>query len=218
MKNAPALALNLAKKETMRIGDKIFKNLQEIIIPFLNNDAKTLDDLQKKRDEIKAIRDEIKTYILKLSRNCDDRLIQDSFLLMHVLHELSHINDAITKILHRRAEKWIDRHYEFSEEGKLEIIKYHKETLEILAQALEVFNSLNMQKAKEIKQKRESLLLQADSIEHNHYERILRENKADIINSKTHLEIINVLNIISEHSFNIVRLFIQENPIYNKEN
>lgn len=209
MLQAPTLAINLAKQETLRLGRKVYESLDEIIVPFMNNDAGTLNDLSQKREENKAIRDEIKLYILRLNRNADEKLTTESFQIMHVLNELSHINDAITKILHRRAEKWIDRHYEFSSEGKSEIINYHKETLLILKNALEIFDTCNLEKARDLKQKKYLLAKEADQIELAHYERLLKENNADLINSKTHLEIVNVLNIISEHSFNIAKVFLQ---------
>jgi len=39
---------------------------------------------------------------------------------------------------------------------------------------------------------------------------LLSESRLDLETSKTHLEIVNALKIISEHSVNIVRYFINK--------
>ncbi len=210
----PTLALNLAKQETLRLGRKVYIITDEILVIFLNNDIQSLDSLALKRDEIKAIRDEIKTYILKLSPYCDEKRINESFQIIHVLQELSHINDVITKILHRRAEKWIDRHYEFSQEGKAEIIQYHKHTLSVFKNALEVFETLNLEKAKDIHKHRNQINEFADQLEKTQYERIIKGNSIDLENSKTHMEIINMLNIITQYSVDMIKPFIPKIDTY----
>ena len=210
MLSTPVLALNLAKQETLRLGRKVYLLTDEIIIAFSNNDTHALQDIFSKRDEVKAIRDEIKSYVLEISKNADEKRLAEIFQMIHVLQELSHINDAITKILHRRAEKWIDRHYEFSLESKNEILDFHKHTLLIFKNALEVFESFNLEKAKEMKKKQKSFYEMVEKMEHSHYERLIQGNTIDLQSSKTQLEIIYSLNAISQNSLNIVRYFVSK--------
>jgi phosphate:Na+ symporter len=216
--SSPIIALHFAKQETLRLGRKIYILTDEIIIAFINNDTHALQDIYSKRDQVKAIRDEIKSYVLAISKNSDERGLVEVFQIIHVLQELSHINDGITKILHRRAEKWIDRHYEFSEESKAEILEFHKNTLVLFKSAIEVFDTFNLEKAKEIKKKKKGLKDMADQLEHSHYERLIRGNTVDVQSSKTQLEIIYSLNAISQNSLNIVRYFISsQEKIMNGE-
>jgi phosphate:Na+ symporter len=214
---SPVIALQFAKQETLRLGRKIYILTDEIIIAFINNDTHALQDIFSKRDEVKAIRDEIKCYVLEISKNSDERGMIEVFQIIHMLQELSHINDGITKILHRRAEKWIDRHYEFSDESKAEILEFHKNTLKLFKSAIDVFETFNLEKAKEIKKKKKGLKEMVDQMEHSHYERLIKGNTADVQSSKTQLEIIYSLNAISQNSLNIVRYFISTQEKVDKK-
>ena len=207
--STPTLAINLAKQETLRLGKKIYILTDEIIIAFSNNNTRALQDIFSKRDELKAIRDEIKIYLLEISKDSDKKRLAEIFQIIHVLQELSHINEAITKILHRRAEKWIDRHYEFSEESRNEILECHKHTLSVFKNALEVFENFNLEKAKELKKKQKLFTEMFERLEHSHFERLVKGNEIDIQSSKTQLEIIHILNAISQNALNIVRNFTQ---------
>jgi len=206
--SSPAIALSLAKQETLRLGRKIYLLTDEIIIAFVNNNTQTLQDIYSKRNELKAIRDDIKLYALQISKNADEKRLSEVFQIIHVLQELSYINDAITKILHRRAEKWIDRHYEFSEPSKDEILAFHKQTLLIIKSALDVFETYNLEKAKELKSKQKEINTKVEELEYSHYERLIEGNAIDMQSSKTQLEIINSLNSISQNALNIVRFFV----------
>jgi len=214
--SSPVLALNLAKQETLRLGRKIYILTDEIIIAFTNNDTHALQDIFSKREEVKSIRDEIKSYLIEISKNVDEKRLKEIFQMIHVVQELSHINDAITKILLRRAEKWIDRHYEFSQESKDEILDIHNNTLKIFKRSLDIFESFNLEKAKELKKKQKEFREMVDSIEHSHYERLIKGNTIDSQSSKTQLEIIYSLNTISQNALNIAHYFVSKMEDYNE--
>ena len=202
---SPALALQLSKQETIRLAKKIYLLTDEIMIVFLNNDFNSLEHIDQKRDEVKAIRDEIKNYSLQICHYADEKRIKEVFQILHVVQELSQINDSITKIMHRRAEKWIDRHYSFSDKSKNEILECHKHTLQIFKNAIETFETYNLQKAKTLKKQKYDFEKMIKMMEQSHFERLISGDVKDIQSSKTQLEIIHILNNITLNSINIVK-------------
>lgn len=210
--SSPALAISLAKQETIRLGSKILRTLDVTLKPFLLNDPKYLDDIIERRIQNKAIRDAIRSYLLKIDNSTTtNKRVSEVFQIIHTVNELSHINDELTKILHRRAEKWIARNYEFSSQGKEEIIDYHQHTKNILHNALNVFKSMNLEEAKKVQKKRKKLSILANTYEKHHYERLVNKNPKEILNAKTYLELVHTFNQIINHSGSIVKTFIDRN-------
>lgn len=207
---APALALNLAKQETLRLSNKVCNSVAEIMQPFIENDKTYIDDLSNKRNEIKIIRDEIKAYLFSIHRKTTNKQqLDETYQMMHALNELSHINDAVTKVLLRRAEKWIQRAYKFSDLQRKEILSYHQRTMQLLESTIELFEEFNLNKAKKIDARFERLSEDADKLTRFHYNRLFKEVNVELENSKTHLELVNTFQIIAMHSRNIANIFTQ---------
>ena len=108
----------------------------------------------------------------------------------------------------KHATKWTEEECDFSEEGKTEIIEFHTLTIQQLRNAVEVFKELNLNKAKKVKDKHKTYRKMADELELQHYERLRDNVQESIESSKYHIELINMLKIISRHSSNIGRIIL----------
>lgn len=200
----PAIAMQLAKEETLRLGRKIQFSLELIIAPFIENNPEYLEKLISYRLEAKKLRDEIKDYLLKISQyDKSQTRSEELFSISHTLNELSHINDALTKILHRRAEKWIERNYEFTDSEKQDIIAYHTKTIQLFNSAMQVFAEYTIEDALKVRKKAKKQSQEALELEKKHYQRLLELETEELTNSKTYLELINMFKIIGEHSVNL---------------
>ncbi|MDA3883246.1 MAG: Na/Pi symporter [Bacteroidales bacterium] len=204
MISQPALAMQLAKEETIRLARKIQVSLELIIAPFLENDPKYLKNLEEQRETAKSIRDEIRSYLLSinLSENSQSR-VQELFAIQKVLTELSHINDELTKVLHRRAEKWIERNYEFTEAERKEITDFHNHSIQLFTSAIHCFGEQNINDVFRIKNEASKQAKSALEIEKAHFMRLLEHEKQEMTNTKTYLELIHMLKTISSHAVNI---------------
>lgn len=201
----PAIAMQLAKEETMRLGRKIQLSLELILRPFIENNSEHLEKLNIQRLESKELRDAIKEYLLQAAQyDSSKQRSEEMFSIIHTLTELSHINDALTKILHRRAEKWIERNYEFTESEKLEIISYHANTIQLYNSAMQVFSVYTIDDALRVRKSAKIQSHAALELEKLHYQRLLDKEQTEQINSKTYLELINMFKIIGEHAANII--------------
>ena len=207
MLDQPAIALQLAKEETIRVGRKIQISLELIIAPFLENNSKYLKNLEAQREEVKSIRDEIRTYLLSIKFRDDSQIrMQELFAISHTLSELSHINDALTKVLHRRAEKWIERNYSFSEAERNDISSFHTNTIQLFTAAMQSFSENNIHDVFRIKDKAKKQVRIALELEKKHFARLLEHEPLETINTKTYLEIINMFKTIGNHAVNISKV------------
>lgn len=202
----PAIALHLAKEETLRLGRKIQINLEMVMFPFLKNNPRYLKNLETQREKIKTLRDEIHNYLLKINLNDQTRSSAEMlFSIEHTLMELSLINDALTRTLRRCAEKWIERNYVFSEEERSALIDFHANTAHLFNQAMQVFNDFTAVDALRIKKNAKQLRRQKLQLELQTYQRLFANESIELSNSKTYVEIINMFKSIGEHANNIVQ-------------
>lgn len=203
--NQPAIAVQLAKEEMMRLSRKIQFSLELILAPFTENKPEYLEELNAQRLLCKDIRDEIKQYLLQINQyDKSTKRSEEIFTLMHTLTELSHINDALTKVLHRRAEKWIERNYNFTESEKNDIRLYHTKTLQLYNSSMQVFADFTIEDALKVRKKAKQQSKEALDLEKSHFQRLLDSENDEFTNSKTYLELINMFKIIGEHSVNII--------------
>lgn len=206
MTSTPSLALNLAKQEIIRMGMIVRAMFSEIHIPFLKKDPSSLGEIYKLEQEVNFLRDSIKTYIMKINReSMNSRQMNESFQLLYSLNEFEKIADIISGDLANRAERWTLKDYDFSEQGKKEIMHFHEKIEKQLKRSLVVFEEANLQKASKMKAKHKEYRLLSRELEKQHYDRIMEGMTESIESSKTHLEILALYSSIDSLATNLAR-------------
>jgi phosphate:Na+ symporter len=205
-----SLALSLAKKETLRMGRLVQNMTEDIIIPYLVKKTEVLNEIAQKEKEVNFLRDQINDYILKITReNLNEERVNESFQLMYTVKEFEQIADIVSSIMIRKAERWSNMDFNFSTEGKNEIVKYHTKTQKQLSRALEVFENVNLEKAKAMKDKYRIYRNMEIELEKQHFERLKNEIVETISSSKTHIELMTMLRAINGHATNIARILLK---------
>ncbi len=205
-----SLALSLAKKETLRMGKLVQNMTGDIIIPFLIKKKEIIKDIQETEEEINFLRDQINDYILKITReNLNEERVNESFQLLYTVKEFEQIADLVSTNMIKRALSWCAMDFEFSKEGKDEIINYHTKTQKQLSRALKVFESLNLEKAKAMKDKYKQYRNMEIEFEKQHFERLADEITETLSSSKTHIELMTFLRAINSHATNIARIMLK---------
>ncbi|MDA3822276.1 MAG: Na/Pi symporter [Bacteroidales bacterium] len=124
--STPALGLNLAKQETLRIGTITQDMLSDCILPFVTKQTHILKDLVNKEKQIDFLAEEISSYLTKIIReSVGSNRTDEAFQIMYTVKELEEIADIIGNLLVTRAETWIGDKVEFSDQGKKELLEYH---------------------------------------------------------------------------------------------
>ncbi|MFH2142991.1 MAG: Na/Pi symporter [Bacteroidota bacterium] len=207
--NAPALALNAAKSEVIRMGNIVQDMLSDIILPFFTKEKALLKDIENNEKRIDFLRDEIKNYLVQISqKNIPKQQVDESFQLLYTVKEFEQIADLISSNLYIKAIIWIDSDNEFSDEGKKELSEFHLMIQKQLSRAIEVFRDMNLEKAKNMKIKHKKYRLIANEMEKHHYERLKNDFSKSISSSEIHLELIVMFREISSHITNIARIMI----------
>lgn len=205
-----SLALSLAKKETLRMGRLVQNMTGDIIIPYLVKKTEVIDEIKKMEEEVNFLRDQINDYILKITReNLNEERVKESFQLLYTVKEFEQIADLVSTNMINRAISWCSMNYEFSPEGKSEIVDYHTRTQKQISRALDVFESVNLEKAKAMKDKYKQYRNLEIEFEKQHFERLRDEVSNTISSSKTHVELMTFLRAINGHATNIARILLK---------
>ena len=215
MTSTPALALNLAKQEIIRMGMIVRTMFSLIRVPFLEKDASTLAMVYIHEQEVNFLADSIKSYFLKINRETMNNSQQnDSFQLLYSLNEFEKIADIISGNLATRAEKWSLKEYDFSEQGKKDLRRFHEKIEKQLNRAIQVFEEANLQTAAKMKTKHKEYRTLSRELEKQHYNRIMEGMTESIESSKTHLEILALYSTIDSHATSIARSALdwKQNP------
>ncbi len=206
----PALALNLARKEILRMGHLVEEMFSLIITPFTNKNAEPLSRVYSCEQEVNFLRDAIKGYLLALSPEARDKEnLDQSFRLLYALEEFEKIADKISGNLASRAEKWILKDFDFSTWGQAELEGYHAKIAKQLRRSLELVGDSELEKAVLMKAKHKSYRNLSRMLEKQHYQRILEGIQDSVNSSKTHLELLTLFNDIDSRATNIARTYLE---------
>lgn len=210
--NTPALGLNLAKQEALRIASITQDMLGDIILPFLTKQSHVLDDLDSKEKLIDFLTEEVNRYLTKISRqSIDSKSTNEAFQIMYTIKELEEIADIVGNLMVPKARSWIAGDIDFSDQGKKELLEYHIISQKQLARAVNVFKEINLEKARIMKAKYRKYRSVASELEKQHYERLRDPNKKIEASGDSHMELMTRLRTITHHATNIARILIDWN-------
>ena len=164
----------------------------------------------QKEELVDYLHDRVNSYLRKIIQGDvrEDR-VNEAFQIMYTVKEFEQIADVISKNLSIRANKWIENSQDFTPQGKKELIEYQQKTQKQLARAIEVFRDVNLEMAKEMKEKNKKYKQMAIDLERQHFMRIQDEVKESIETSEFHLDLITNFRIITSHATNIARILLK---------
>ncbi len=210
MLKTPVMALSLAKKETLRMGEVVHEMVTSILPVFIYKNSAVMKIIGQREEKVDFLRDQINAYLLKINRaGTMEERANESFQILYTVKELELIADVVSGPMHRKADFWIASSYDFSPEGKAELEEYHQKTCRQIRRALEVFSELDMEKAAEMKKKYKEYRTISFEMARQHYERMQQEAEGTLMSSKTHLELMAMLRNINSHATNIARILLQ---------
>jgi len=208
--STPALAVNLAKVEVLRIGRKTKEMVSKIIRPFFKDKYEILNTLDTLEDEINYLVSKTNNYLTKISQGeIDQEGVDNVFQMMHTVTELEQIADIVVKNIAPMAHKRLDLNCRFSAEGESEILDYHSRTVKQLSRALDVFKDVNLEEAVKLEKKYKKHRLREMGLRRTHFQRLQQDVPETIASSEIHLDLIEALKRISSHATNIARILIE---------
>jgi len=207
--STPALALNLAKVEILRLGELARDMAIRSLDPFLSRNLSLCDELHEMEDKADALDEQITSYLTKVSQeNLNEEQAHEVYMMLHVTKQFEQVADTVDKQLIPLVRKMIERNAEFSDSGRDEVRAYHLKMTKQLSRALEVFREESLEKAQRMTKKMANYIELEGEYRQAHFSRIQDAVTESVTSSEIHLELMDCLRRISSYSTNVARAII----------
>jgi len=196
----PSVALGMASRETLRMGDIVEDMLTKTMLVFENDDVTMRQHIIESDDHVDRLHEAIKTYLTKLSRQeLDDADGQRCVDIITFTTNLEHVGDIVEKNVMVLAEKKARDQLSFSDEGMTELRELHAMLMDTVKLALSVFMSQDLEGARELIARKDQFReLELSGTEH-HLERLRSGQSDSIQTSALHLDMIRDFKRINSH-------------------
>jgi phosphate:Na+ symporter len=208
----PALALTAAKREVLRLGRRAQKMVECSMLPLFGAGEFSQEEMQQRECAVDKAYDTINSYLKRvIAVDGSQERLEEAFQMMNTSNDLEQIADIVEDRIFPAVVKIQRGYYVLPKAEIKELQEYHVKTLKQMSRALEVFDSVNLERAKHAAKRFEKYRLFADELKHMHYARIKEEMQADSHASELHLELISALLEISNLATNIARYMMAHN-------
>ena len=196
----PSLALGMAARETLRMGDTVEEMLVKTMRVFQTDDPKLRAEVEQADDQVDTLHEAIKLYLTRLSR--DELEQEDSQRAVDIITfttNLEHVGDIIDNNLMDLASKKAKHKLRFSEQGFAELTQMHGRLLETVRMALTVFMSQDLDTARALIARKDQFRLMELRGTEQHLERLRSGQAASVETSALHLDILRDFKRINSH-------------------
>ena len=209
MLGTPALALNLAKAEILRMGKRVKRMMDQSAKPFLDHDLEALSSIRDLEHEVDELDDQISAYLMEIGRQDISReQTEEVYMMMHVTKQFEHVADIINRELRPLARKMIQNDIRFSESGAGEVRAYHTKAAKQVSRSLAAFREGSLDKARRITKKQVKYARLEGTYRQAHFERIHGAITETLASSEIHLDLMDALRRINSYAANVARAML----------
>ncbi len=242
MLETPSLAIDLARAEMARMALILNRMLKAIIIPFLSDeqqiskqagkdeDAKYLVREIPKRDEIfpdltllegvdlreekiDFLEEKISRYLTRIAQeNITHEQASEVFGMVSIVKDMESMGDIIHRNMIPLIAKKRNLHYDFSTEGKEELLIYHSKVSKQIALLRQAFKEPNPAIAQKIMKKERKYLDLESKYRARHLKRIILKKESSVETTEIHLELMDLMKQVVLYSANIAQTYMGTTP------
>ncbi len=206
MLSTPALALNLAKAEILRMGKRVKKMTEMLVLPFLERDLDACDRLHELESEVDILDKQISSYLIDIGKqDLNEQQVEEVYLMMHVTKQYEHVADIVDKDLRPLAKRMISEGIDFSESGREEVRAFHKRVVKQVGRSLAAFREGSLEKARRITQKQVKYRALESTYRQTHFERIRSAVSESVASSEIHLDLMDGMRRMNSYAANVAR-------------
>ena len=206
----PEMALTIARHETEKFALHIQRYTKKMLIFFAHNKK---DKPLYSASAFENIEEQYNKYhqqLLTLSKNNQvEEEINEVFQVLFTLKEFFQIARLMHLNLPELLKEWNEGDFAFSEQGQTELNEYHLKLQKQISRAIEVFQEVDIDKARHMKNKYKKYRTLASELEEQHFERIREAVQESIDSSSFHLHLLTLIRDMTSHATNIARLLIR---------
>lgn len=202
--SSPSIAIGQALRETLRMADIVQSMFTRSINVFRTNEEMERIRIIEEDNKVDTLEEDITRYLVKISEEeVSSETSVKSASLLHIVDEIEHIGDVISKSLMTYAKKKIKGGFVFSKEGFKDIEELAEFSNKTLTMAINALTTLDMKMAREVAERREEGRNLLTKYNDAHLERLRRGLKESIETSTVHLDLISDLERMNFHASNI---------------
>ena len=213
--STPALALDLARSEILRMAKILGRMLEKIIEPFINNNNlqdeiypqfSLVEGVEMREEKLDYLDRKITKYLRKIGQQeLSENQIQEVYGLMSVVNDIESIGDTIEKNMIPLLARKDSLHMDFSPEGKEELTIYHNKVCKQINRLKKAFSKLDPGKAEKIINKEGKYSALETKYRIRHLKRLHQERKETIETHEIHMELMDLLKQINVYSGEIAK-------------
>ena len=234
----PEFAINLARSEISRMAKLLGRMLRAIIIPFMsdatliNRDVKhkeeaslfikeiptqdeifpeltLMEGIDMREEKIDFLDEKIVDYLIKVARQeLSDEQAAEVYGMISIANDLESIGD----IIHRNMLPLIDKkkglNFDFSLEGKEELMIYHVKVCKQISRLKEAFLEHNIETAQKIMEKEGKYLNLESQYRLKHLHRLHQKRKESLETHEIHMELMDIFKQINVYTANIAKTYL----------
>ena len=198
--DTPPIALAMAARETLRMGDIVERMLAETLRVLEFDDDPLRREVEASDDDIDQLHEAIKLYLTRLSRGeLDDEDSRRAVDIIAFTTNLEHVGDIIDKNLMELAAKKMRTRGSFSREGLQDLKEIHAHLMETVRLSLTVFINQELESARALLARKDQLREMELNSTERHLARLRSGQVASIETSSLHLDIVRDFKRINSH-------------------
>jgi phosphate:Na+ symporter len=219
MVSSPAIAIGLARTEVTRMATLLWRMLDAIILPFMENkkypdkyfpELTLIDGLDMREDKIDFLEEKVRDYLIEIAKqSLDNEQVKEIHSLMSIAADIEAIADLIHRNLLRLLQKKQESKIDFSEEGRHELAIYHTQVCNQIKLLEKALAELDLEAARTIMSKERLYLDMELQYEARHLERLFANQTESVNTHEIHMELMDLMKQIVLYSSNIAVNFLR---------
>ncbi len=236
--SSPALAIELARREISHMAGTLGRMLKAVIIPFISDekfirkkpltkeeiellikDIPTRDErhpqltllegIDMREEKLDFLNDRIGEFLIKISKKeISKDQANEVYGMITIASDMESIGDLIHRNLVKLIAKKRELDVDFSDEGKEELMIYHKKVCRQIDLLEQAFAERDMEKARKIMEGEKKYLDLEEQYRIRHLQRIRLERQDSLNTHEVHMEMMDILKQIVVYSSNIAKTFL----------
>jgi len=213
--STPALAIDLARSEILRMTKILGRMLEAIIQPFTTNEPlkdevypqlSLVKGVEMREEKLDYLDEKIIRYLRKIGQQeLSDNQIQEVYGMMSIVNDIENIGDTIEKNMIPLIAKKSALNMDFSPEGKEELTIYHTKVSKQVNRLKKALSNLDTNKAEKIINKEGKYSALETKYRISHLERLHEDRKESIETHEIHMELMDLLKQINVYSGEIAK-------------
>ena len=223
----PALALDLARSEVARMAKITNRMLDSFIRPFLEQDPgmdkihpqlTLMEGIEMREKKVDFLEDKVKNYLLLIGQEeLSDKQVPEVFGMITISSQLENIGDLIQRNISKLVDKKRILEFDFSDEGKAELLRYHRKVCKQISRLEKSFSDLDPKRALKVMTKEEKYLNLEEEYRASHLERLQSSREESLETHGIHTELMDLMKRINIYTGEIAKIIYNLSPSEENE-